>query len=181
MRVETARLERAESAITGALSVLSRNCHAGVMNDKARGPATTSARVVVGVDGSSQSIAALRRASEMALESNADLEVVTSWSYPALLSTYDLGFAPNFQEIAESEQAKALATVFGENLPDWVHPLIVEGNAAHQLVERSRGAQLLVVGSRGLGGFKGLLLGSVSSECAAHAKSPVLVMREVED
>lgn len=135
-------------------------------------------RIVVGVDGSAHSILALRRARELAEAEGARLDVVTSWSYPVMMTAYELVFSPTFQEIAASEQKKALEAVFGAELPEWVDPLVVEGNAAQQLVKRSAGADLVVIGSRGHGGFKGLLLGSVSSEVAARAACPVLIMRE---
>jgi len=54
----------------------------------------------------------------------------------------------------------------------------VPGNAAEVLITASRGAALLVVGSRGLGGFRGLVMGSVSSQCVHHSHCPVLVVRE---
>ena len=54
---------------------------------------------------------------------------------------------------------------------------IVEGQAARVLVEAARGAELLVVGSRGLGGFRSLLLGSVGQQCAHHALCPVVIVR----
>lgn len=135
-------------------------------------------RIVVGVDGSAHSILALRRARELAEAEGARLDVVTSWNYPVMMTAYELVFSPTFQEIAASEQKKALEAVFGAELPEWVDPLVVEGNAAQQLVKRSAGADLVVIGSRGHGGFKGLLLGSVSSEVAARAACPVLIMRE---
>jgi len=135
-------------------------------------------RIVVGVDGSAHSILALRRARELAEAQDARLDVVTSWHYPIMMTAYELVFSPTFEEIAKAEQEKALDAVFGADLPEWVNPVVVEGNAAQQLVRQSAGAELVVIGSRGLGGFKGLLLGSVSSEVAAHAECPVLIMRE---
>jgi nucleotide-binding universal stress UspA family protein len=57
-----------------------------------------------------------------------------------------------------------------------VTPILREGQAADVLVAEAREADLLVVGSRGLGGFKGLLLGSVSQQCAHHAACPVAII-----
>lgn len=71
---------------------------------------------------------------------------------------------------------QAAETVFGRHPPDWYSSVIREGLPARQLLNESEGAEMLVVGSRGLGGFAGLLLGSVRSACAEHAKCPVLVV-----
>lgn len=69
-----------------------------------------------------------------------------------------------------------LAGVFGPEPPVPVRETVRHGGPAHELIEASRGAQMLIVGSRGHGGFTGLLLGSVSSSCAAHAHCPVLII-----
>ncbi len=66
--------------------------------------------------------------------------------------------------------------VFGVQRPVGLKSAVVEGNVARVLLEVTRGARMLVVGSRGHGGFAGLLLGSVSSACAEHATCPVLVV-----
>jgi nucleotide-binding universal stress UspA family protein len=65
----------------------------------------------------------------------------------------------------------------GEDPPVAVQPLVKEGHAAHVLIEESADADLLVVGTRGYGGFRGLVLGSVSQLVAAYAKCPVVVVR----
>lgn len=134
--------------------------------------------VVVGVDGSAGSVAALRRAREIAQALGVGLEVVTCWRYPVVMSRYELVFSPTLKEMAQREQAAAVAEVFGSQVPDDVRMSVLEGSASHRLVELSARAQLVVVGSRGYGGFKGLLLGSVSSECAAHAACDVLIVRD---
>jgi nucleotide-binding universal stress UspA family protein len=78
---------------------------------------------------------------------------------------------------AEKALTATIDAVFGEHRPGRLTVTVREGNAAHVLLEASRDAQLLVVGSRGHGGFTGMLLGSVSTACTEHASCPVLVVR----
>jgi nucleotide-binding universal stress UspA family protein len=97
-----------------------------------------------------------------------------------------VGFSPGvdpkrvFEEDAEAIMAKALDEVADEAEGIEIEKTLVEGRAASVLVSESRDADLLVVGSRGHGGFAGLLLGSVSQECAAHAACPVVIVHERE-
>ena len=73
--------------------------------------------------------------------------------------------------------AKREAATVTEHHPEVVRQLIVcEGNAATELVDKSKGVDMLVVGSRGLGGFRGLLLGSVSQQCAQQTHCPVVIV-----
>jgi nucleotide-binding universal stress UspA family protein len=62
-----------------------------------------------------------------------------------------------------------------------VHTAVVSGGPAERLIDQSKDADLLVVGSRGRGGFRGLLLGSVSQQCVSHAQCPVVVVRQAEE
>ncbi|MFL6049843.1 MAG: universal stress protein, partial [Gaiellales bacterium] len=71
-----------------------------------------------------------------------------------------------------------LVEVLGADRAGAIEVAVRDGNAAEALLEESREAEMLVVGSRGHGGFAGLLLGSVSQQCAAHATCPVVVVRE---
>ncbi|WP_395802983.1 universal stress protein [Arthrobacter sp. FW306-04-A] len=66
--------------------------------------------------------------------------------------------------------------MFGPDLPDNVVSRVVRGHARESLIEASREVDMIVVGRRGHGGFGGLLVGSVSSACVAHAHCPVLVV-----
>ena len=86
--------------------------------------------------------------------------------------------APDWNPAAEAASALelALGRVFGAAIPSKLRRRVVESNPAKALIRASRGADALVVGHRGHGGFAGLLLGSVSSACAAHAECPVVVV-----
>ena len=75
----------------------------------------------------------------------------------------------------------AVDSVFGTERPSGIRLIIERGNPAKVLLDHGRGAQMLIVGSRGHGGFVGLLLGSVSANCAEHATCPVLVVHGTSD
>jgi nucleotide-binding universal stress UspA family protein len=136
----------------------------------------TRGRVVVGVDGSPHSKLALARAAELAAQTGAILEPIIVWQQPASAHTYaPTGWSPE-RDAAEILRI-TLDEAFDSAVPDWVRPTVASGPSAHALIEASRGADILVVGSRGHGGFAGLMLGSVSSACAEYAHCPVLVMR----
>jgi nucleotide-binding universal stress UspA family protein len=133
-------------------------------------------RIVVGVDGSEQSRLALARAVELAGQMGASLEPVSVWQYPPVPQTSMLSdWSPERDAVELLQQC--LEEQFGGEVPEWVRPHVSAGPPARTLIESSRGADLLVVGSRGHGGFVGLLLGSVSSACAEYAYCPVLIMR----
>jgi nucleotide-binding universal stress UspA family protein len=131
-------------------------------------------RIVVGVDGSDPSSAALQRASVEAAAHGAVLEIVHAWNF---LDQPGDRFDPEYGE----EKARAKVTSFvdgalGADRPDTVIRLIND-NPAPALLDAAQGAFTLVVGARGLGGFKGLLLGSVGQHVISHAPCPVLVVR----
>ncbi|MHA7985242.1 universal stress protein [Rathayibacter sp. CAU 1779] len=142
-------------------------------------PETTddTPRIVVGVDGSEQSIVALRQADRLSRLLGARIEAVSTWSYPVAMSPYALSMEPSFEEIAVQALDEALTEAYGSDRPALLTTVVQYGHPAQVLIERSTGAEMLVLGSRGRGGFAGLLLGSVSSECAAHANCPVLIVR----
>jgi nucleotide-binding universal stress UspA family protein len=141
-----------------------------------------SGTIVVGVDGSEHGERALDWAIEEAKLRGARLVLLSAWHVPA--SVYGApGFAPQldgrmdkpFEDVAE-EVADAAAKRAREAGAE-AEPSVRQGQAAEVLIDASGDADLLVVGSRGHGGFAGLLLGSVSAQCAHHAKSPVLIVR----
>jgi nucleotide-binding universal stress UspA family protein len=136
--------------------------------------------VVVGVDGSQASEQALRWAVWEARLRGAQLAVVTAWTFP---SPAGPASSPHDLETFSREKARAtlegmLAAMDGETQGLHIDRVILEGVPAERLIELSHTADLLVVGSRGLGGFRELLLGSVSHHCATHAACPVVVIRE---
>ncbi len=139
-------------------------------------------RIVVGVDGSDSSKAALRWAIRQAKLTGGSVDAVTVWRFP---STY--GWAPRPEGVPDLEGAAkrtliaALAEVSGLEPGVLVRPVVTEGDAAGALLHAARGADLLVVGSRGHGGFASALLGSVSMHCALHAHCPVLVFRDEQE
>ncbi|MBD7994680.1 universal stress protein [Arthrobacter sp. Sa2CUA1] len=137
-------------------------------------------RIVVGVDGSALSLVALRTARRLGDLLQCHLQAVSVWSYPVALAVpvASTEWTPRVE--AESALDDTLTAAFGEEFPEGLTKTAVAGQPVHVLVEASRGAELLVVGSRGRGGFKGLLLGSVSSAAAAHAHCPVLIVHPGE-
>ena len=136
--------------------------------------------MVVGVDGSEGSRTALRWAFDFSVASGAPLQAVAVWGHPRIGDGYGwVGPGPGLWQ-PEGEMKALLETtvedVLGSQSGAPVQRRVVEGTATRVLVEASRGASALVVGSRGHGGFAGLLLGSVSSACAAHGHCPVVVV-----
>ena len=135
-----------------------------------------TAKVVVGVDGSECSKTALRWAAFIAAQAGARLEVVAAWHFPP---TFGLSYVPptyNPGDHAEKALTETVDEVFAEDRPTNMWIAVREGGAAQVLLDQSEDAMLLVVGSRGHGGFAGLRLGSVSTAVSAHAACPVLVI-----
>jgi nucleotide-binding universal stress UspA family protein len=139
---------------------------------------TSTHTIVAGVDGSDSSIDALRWAFAEAERTGADLEAITAWQWPLTLGAV-APFAPEYDPAGDAQRmlADIVASVAGEFPTVTVRTRSVEGHPSEVLVEASRHAVLLVVGSRGHGAFAGAVLGSVSQHCVAHAASPVLVHR----
>jgi len=137
-------------------------------------------RIVVGVDGSEPSVRALRWAAEEAVLTGASVDVVTAWTFPEHAAP--LGVVPDVpwpEELLPEAQRK-LDELVADTLPDSPVPVrtqVVRGGAGPVLVDAARGADLLVVGSRGRGALKELLLGSVSEYCARHALCAVVIVR----
>jgi nucleotide-binding universal stress UspA family protein len=138
-------------------------------------------RIVVGVDGSESSRQALRWAQSMADRGNGSVEAVMAWQ---IMPSYAWAGAywgampgePDPASMAEKVLHQVVDEVFGADRPAGLELTVTEGSPAGVLVERSKNAAMVVVGSRGHGGFAGLLLGSVSEAVAEHAACPVLVV-----
>ena len=137
--------------------------------------------IVVGVDGSPGSRAALRWAHEEARLRGATLEVVAVWQFPVMTSLPAFGAVPPPEDLSGEAERALLATLSEEGVATTaevpVTTVVAEGAPAAALLEAAEDADLLVVGSRGHGGFTGLLIGSVSHQCASHATCPVVVVR----
>lgn len=140
----------------------------------------TQLRVVVGVDGSVQSLTALRWGAAIAAATGARIDAVIAWNYA---SGYGAGYLPtDVNPTVEAEKALTVAVdaVFGADRPAAMRLCVQQGQPARVLIDESAEALLLLVGSRGHGGFVGLLQGSVSANVAEHARCPVLVVHGTE-
>ena len=143
-------------------------------------------RIVVGIDGSESSVLATRWAADEALMRDATLDLVCAWDLPAYTDGYGYGpaavtddLAQELTKVAEENLAAALREARAQAPDVRAQTRAVEGQAARILLAESRDADLLVVGSRGLGGFRELLLGSISQQCAHQAACPVVIVRKV--
>ncbi len=141
--------------------------------------------IVVGVDGSEGSVRALRFALEEARARGASVKAVGAWDVP--LAAYESGWvtAPvdldEFANFARSALEKGLEDAGAAASGVELSSLTRHGQAAVVLCEEAEGAELLVVGSRGLGGFRGLVLGSVSQQCAHHTPCPLVIVPAAPD
>ena len=137
-------------------------------------------RIVVGVDGSDPSKAALAWAIRQGRLTVATVEAVIAWELPVNYGTPAPLMPPrtDFEEAAREVMTLAIADVSSPDEQVTIKGKVVEGNAPRVLLDASAGADLLVVGSRGHGGFAEALLGSVGQHCVHHATCPVVVIRD---
>ena len=172
------------SALLGSVSqqvAIHASCPVVVVREDGTPEGTASTRVVVGVDGSQASEPVLDYAFSYAASTGSSLTAVHTWWWEPLEGV-SLGepWTGDWTQIASQE-----TTLISEMLAGWtqrypdvpVHRHVVRGDPVIELLEQSRGASLLVVGSRGRGGFIGLLLGSVSRRILKRATCPVAVVR----
>ncbi len=137
--------------------------------------------IVVGVDGSEASVEALRHAQGLAVPLSATVIALACWDYPQVYDGYVAVGIDDFDVRAEQILTEAVAKAFGPKTPGNVQMRLLQGHPRPALIEESKSADMLVLGRRGHGGFGGLLLGSVSSACVAHAHCPVLVVHAPEN
>jgi nucleotide-binding universal stress UspA family protein len=139
--------------------------------------------VVVGDDGSEGAAKAVRFALEEARRRKSDLHVVRAWSIMSTSRPVDVptGFAASlaeYESAALAEESARVQHLLGTDLDVPVEVHCVHSPAAQALITASETADVIVVGSRGLGGFRSLVLGSVAEQCIRHASGPVIVVRE---
>lgn len=133
-------------------------------------------KIVVAVDGSPSSAQALRWSADQAALTGGELHAVTGWHFPDYY-----GWATVVDDVDWAENGR---TVLEQTIKETLDPAeagrvvrhVVQGHPAQVLLDQAADADLLVVGSRGHGGFAGMLLGSVSQHVVAHAPCPVVVV-----
>jgi nucleotide-binding universal stress UspA family protein len=144
--------------------------------------------IVVGVDGSVAAAMALARAAQDAALRSATLRVVSVarmpevWAVPLGMAPPTVPVVPGELPSAARERAQAAVDALFAAHPELARQVTVEvvgvsGHPATELIERSREADLLVLGHRGLGGLASAFLGSVGLNCVLHAQCPVLIVR----
>jgi nucleotide-binding universal stress UspA family protein len=149
----------------------------GENDEAALEPSASQHRIVVGIDGSSESVRALDWAITQAQQSGATLDIVTAWMFPMAIG---YAFTTTVEEVRQ--QARSLVDDAISHVADVAPDVVVRGEANEQppgpaLVEASQGADLLIVGSRGMGGFEEMLVGSVGHYCMRRAPCSVVIVR----
>ena len=138
-------------------------------------------RIVVGTDGSPGSVAAIRWALAEAALRGSEVELVHAYADPPLAAypTMAVAMIPREElEAAASEVVDGALEAAGGAGDVTVTTVLQAGGPAGVLVDRAQDAELVVTGSRGRGGFRGLLLGSVSQQVASHASCPTVIVGE---
>jgi nucleotide-binding universal stress UspA family protein len=149
--------------------------HSG-MSTLGTDPRSGSGRIVVGVDGSHASEEALRWALGQSELTGHPVDAVTSWDIPVNYATGPL-LDFDWEGTAANALKDTVEKVVDPSDAKRVSQRVVQGHAAQVLLDEAADAALLVVGSRGRGGFRGMLLGSVSQHVVARAPCPVVVVR----
>jgi nucleotide-binding universal stress UspA family protein len=147
------------------------------MNTVEGGRSDAVPRIVVGVDGSTSSVLALKWAANYAAAVGATIEAVSAWhtadewGFGGLLP-----FDWDPEKVASEILEAAIVKAYNDERPANLITSVREGRASQVLLDAGKGADMIVVGSRGHGGFVGMLLGSVSAALAEHSSCPVLVV-----
>ena len=141
-------------------------------------PSEPGGRIIVGIDGSASSVAAMKWALHQAELTGSKVEAISTWEWPTNYG-WAFPFPSEYDPKVDAEKmlSDALAPLLADHPDVLVELTVVEGHPAPVLIEASTRAELLVVGSRGHGEFSGMLIGSVSEHCVANAHCPVLVVR----
>ena len=170
-----------KSLLLGSVSdqvVRHSSCPVAVIRDEP--PSEARNEIVVGVDGSARALAALRWAIAEAARRGARVRAIHAWQYPPVsgmgwdASAVDFD---SFEAAAKEGLAEVLDAVDDVSGGVELDGETKEGHAGTTLLEAAQGAEMLVVGDRGAGGFAGLLLGSTTTHCLHHAHGPVIVVR----
>ena len=145
----------------------------------AEGTTTTRRLIVVGVDGSQSSLAALRWAVRQAELTGAPLEIVSAWEWPVSFLGWETPLPDDYDPADEARRQldEAVSAVLTPGDAIEVRRSVIEGHPAPVLEALSKTADLVVIGSHGHGEFAGMLLGSVSEHCITHCHCPVVVTR----
>jgi nucleotide-binding universal stress UspA family protein len=171
-----------DAGATGETTGSSKVSSAGAPDESTAGEGTSLDRIVVGHDGSPSSDSALELALEISEKMAIPLLIVRSWTVDSSPhgALFSHGYVATFDEVSALIRENLIkdARHFVERHPSAeVHYFSTLGQPANALLKLSKGARMLVVGSRGRGGFASLMLGSVSDQCVRHAGCPVLVSR----
>jgi nucleotide-binding universal stress UspA family protein len=149
------------------------------MNDTtaAHGGGSRRARIVVGVDGSGQSMDALRWAVQQAEVTGAEVRAIMCWDVPASAAWAPMADLAFMEKATVDQLNSAIEEALGPDKSGAVTPVVTEGRPSHVLLGESAEADLLVVGASGRGAFVGMLLGSVTDHVVSHASCSVVVVR----
>jgi nucleotide-binding universal stress UspA family protein len=154
-------------------------CPVAIVRTADAGPAAPRdrGRIVVGIDGSELSTRALRWAIDEARPHGATVEAVHAWHVPYAVASTATAMQPAlFEDSARELLDRSVEAASGDATDVRIERVLVDGSAADAILDAAKRADAVVVGSRGVGGFRGLLLGSVSHQVAHHAPCPVVVV-----
>jgi nucleotide-binding universal stress UspA family protein len=145
----------------------------------------TQHRIVVGIDGSESSRQALRWAIDEGRHHGSSVDAVHAWHDVSVdgETPYSVALLHRqiYSDAADALSGDVVDAADASELTEPIRRTVVQDAPAHALLEAAKGADLVVVGSRGRGGFTGLLLGSVSQQVVHHARCPVVVIPTINE